>query len=423
MIRISGKKLLIVLLIISSFVPNFGVSFSVFGFHWTLYRGAMFLGTLLYLCFPYRKIIKNALCRRWLLLMGIWPIYGLILMLISPYVSFRAGLLEIISVSSGAVCMYILFSIVRECHDVDLVARIMFYVFLALVLLGIHEIMTGYHLPTSHFSQAVSSQLDRKVATGIFWGENDFSSFLTCISPIGLYNKRRFWLGMAAIAGTVYINSVNDANICHIAMIIGAISYIVFIRKYGNSNQKLIRFAMAIFILLVATWGWGNIHELSKSSKLLHVITTQRSMMAGSRGSLYARTQIYIDSMKASADTSCFGIGPAAFSSYFYSHPSASGLVNPHNLYLEIMVEYGVAIICVFVFFLFKTVYTLRKKLLSCSSNDIRRKLIVGFEMLFLYSMVCIAPSSFLGYSWQWPVIAFAAILASIPTNRLQRNP
>lgn len=412
--RISLKKFLIFLLVFTSLIPNIGINFSTLGFYWTLYRIAIVMGILMYLQMPKNKekLISRSAYRRWIILLTGWILYGVILLLVSPYRAPHKGFVELISILGGLVCVFVLTSVLQDAWDLEQIISIVQCVFIALVVLGCFECVTGFHLPMSYFyDSSVTHLVDRQAATGFFYSENDFSSFLTCFVPIMLYRRRKKIISIFSIAGLIYIDYINDANICLLAMIVGIGYYFVFIKKYGKNGRRVVSGFLIIFCCSLIVDIWTHLKDLSNVSSLLRTIYIQYSNVGLSQGSMYTRLVMYADSLKAALHTAFLGIGPASFSNYFYAHPSLSGLVNPHNLYLEMLVEYGIVITFFFIVGLIKMVHTLRMKAIACQNKNVRMKYVAGCEMLVLYCIVCIAPSSFIGYVWQWIVLTIGIAL------------
>ncbi len=421
-IRITAKRFLIILLVFSSLIPDIGIKFSTMGFYWTFYRISVPLGLFIYLLMPRQgvSIVRRAAYRKWILLVAFWLIYGAVLMVLSPYRDFHKGCLELLSIFNGLICMYILISVIRNKNDVDQILNTVYFVYILLVFIGLLEIATEHHLPMSVFNDRTAENLrNSKAATGIFYAENDFSAFLTCFMPIVLVKKRHVVFNSFAILGTVYIDHINDANICILALIVAVGYYFTFIKQYGRHGQAVLRSILITIAIIIVLYIWANIDALASRSTLLNVIRTQQKNISNSQGSLFARLTISSDSLKASLSSAFLGIGPASFTNYFLLHPSKSELVNPHNLYLEILVEYGLIIAGSFIIFLIQMIKTLRRKLQQCKDNNAKRKLIAGCEMVVLYCMVCVASSSFLGYAWQWVVISIGIILMGIPETEL----
>ncbi len=418
---ISNRKILIFLIVFCSLIPNIGFKFSTFGFNWTFYRLAVLISIIMYFWIPRKteKLIAERVDKQWITFMTVWVTYGSVLMIVSPYRDLHNGIIEILSIFNGLVCIIILTSIIRNINDFNQIISIIYVTYLGLVIYGCFECITGFHLPVSYFhDETVTHLVGRRAATGMFYSENDFSAFLTCLLPMMFYRKNKQLTGIIALVGVIYIDYVNDANICLLSMIIGIAYYYIFVKRYGK-NRIIVRTVLILLTVVSLAYVWNNLRHLAKSSTLLNVIYSQYTNVGLSQGSMYSRIVIYLDSLKASFNTSFLGIGPDSFSNYFHAHPSKSGLINPHNLYLEILVEYGLVITVAFVTLLVKMIHTIRKKALSEKDKSMRRLYVAGCEMLILYSMVCIASSSFIGYSWQWIVITIGLVFSGASEEKL----
>lgn len=420
--RLTLRKFLIFLLVFASLIPNIGIKVNTFGFNWTLYRASIVVGIFLFMQLSKNRerLIPRPPCKWWITLMGWWILYGIVLLIVSPYKDLHKGFVELMSLFNGLVCIWILTSVLQEARDLEQIISIVQVVFMALVVWGCIECLTGIHLPMSIFrDDNIVRHVSQYSATGIFYGENDFSAFLTCLLPIMFYRKRGRLLSIFMALGVIYICYINDANICLMALMVGVGYYFIFIKKYGKNRGIIVRCCLLTLVIGLLMYIWINLKELAKSSNLLFVIYTQYSNISLSSGSMYSRIVIYLDSLKAAVYTFFLGIGPSAFSNYFYTYPSKSGLVNPHNLYLEMLVEYGLIITVAFVAGLIKMIHGLRRKAIGCHNKSVRLKYIAGCEMLVMYSMVCIAPSSFIGYAWQWIILTIGIALLGTAQEKL----
>lgn len=416
MIRITSKKLLIFLLVFSSLIPDLGIKINTFGFNWTFYRFTVLVCILIYLQMhkDSNRLVKKSAYQKWKHLMVGWVIYGAILMVISPYKDPHNGFIEILSIFNGAACLLILLSVIQDEADVNQMISIIYWVYLFMISLGLFEIITGFHLPMSYFRDPTITFLgSRRAATGVFYSENDYSSFITAFVPVMLMKKKNWMMSIFGLSGAVYINTMNDANICLIAMVAGIVFYFVFIKKYGKRGQSILRGFLIVMVVIAIIFIWRNIDSLSNNVTLLNVIRTQQLNAGKSQGSLYVRMIMYADSLKAAVNTYGLGIGPAAFANYFIAHPSASHLVNPHNMYLEVLVEYGLIITVIFIHGIFKLVNQTRKNTQKFFEKKSVNKYLIVCEILLVYCVVCIASSSFIGYAWQWVLIALGIVMAS----------
>lgn len=420
--KVDLKSIILLLLTIASLIPNFGIRFSTFGFHWTFYRLSITIAIVLFL------IVKKGIVRiadhqnyfGWILLMVIWIAYGLLLLFFSPYVNKHDGLVELLAIINGSVCMYIYFNSNVGLKEIDKIAGWIYMILNLFIIFGIIEIHTGFHLPTSIFNDEkmaeslLTGKLSRYYATGAMYGENDFSSFLTCLLPIALYKKKWRLLSIFSFMGVMYINYVNDANICDIAIMAGFLFYLLFLMENDKSRRHLIRFVFGGVFLLLTYWIVINFDSLKNIVKLLKVIEAQTNNYKNGDGSLWFRIMIYRDSVIASLKTGFIGIGPAAFSNYFTIHPSISTLTNPHNLYLEILVQYGLGILMAFIVLIANMIIQLRRLYIKNRQKQDSGRYLAMIEMLIVYSLACIASSSFLGYAYQWFELAMIMIFISV---------
>ena len=411
--KISLRKVLIFILVFASLIPHVGMKISILGFNWTLYRGAVILSAWIFLLLPRykKKLTPRNIYKSWIYFLSVWILYGTLLLFISPYRNLHGGIIELISIFSGFICLAVLLLTIRDVHDLNQIINIVQFIFIILVIWGGIECITGIHLPMSYFNDdSINNLLNPKLATGIFYSENDFSAFLTCLLPVMFYRRKLSILTIFTMIGVVYIDYINDANICLLALLAAIGYYLIFIHQYVKKGRRtfITIFVSAGFILcfLISK----NLKSLAKFSPLLNTIYVQYSNFNVSQGSMYDRLIIYADSVKASIQTFFLGVGPASFSNYFYKHPSSSGLVNPHNLYLEILLEYGIVIAVIFVWKIVSMIKIISKNAIVCKSRSVKWKYISCCEMLFIYCIVCIASSSFIGYAWQWVVIALGVI-------------
>lgn len=416
------KSIILILLAVASLVPNMGIRFSTFGFHWTFYRLSIPVAILLFL------IAKKGIVRitdhsdyfGWILLMIIWIAYGLLLLVCSPYVNKHDGLVELLAIINGFACMYIYFNCNVGLKEIDRIAGYTYTILNLFIIFGIIEIHTGFHLPTSIFNDEkmadslLTSKISRYYATGAMYGENDFSSFLTCLLPIALYKKKWRVLSVFSFMGVMYINYVNDANICDIAIMAGFLFYLIFLMENDKARRHLIRFIFGGIFLLLTYWIVINFDSLTNVVKLFKVIEAQIDNYKNGDGSLWFRIIIYRDSVIASLKTGFIGIGPAAFFNYFTIHPSISTLTNPHNLYLEILVQYGLGILTAFIVLIANMILRLRRLYIRNRQKQDSGKYLAMTEMLIVYSLACIASSSFLGYAYQWFELAMIMIFISV---------
>ncbi len=407
--NISIKRIILCFVVFASLIPNIGIKLVTFGFTWTFYRFIIPLS--LFICLSLRSTskikIRTQEHNNWIKMMVFWLLYGILIMFISSYRDFHNGFIELLSLFNGIVYLYLVGRLINKPCELKSAMSTIYVVYLFMIVLGVFEIKSGMHLPMSEFldKKSPANYLSLRGATGTFYGMNDYSAFLTTALPILFYNKKFRIINLIAAIGVIYIDYQNDANICIIAILFGLVFYVFFLKQYRFKNVLTLRIMFFILFCIVLFCVW-----LYNTFPLMEVIKTQLNNFKKSEGSLWMRITIYIDSLKAAYNTFFIGVGPAAFMNYFIQHPSASGLINPHNMYLEILVEYGLVLFLLFVFSLFHIINKLCKIILNYNNKIERRVAVSICEMLIIYSIVCITSSSFIGYAWQWVIIGLGTI-------------
>lgn len=427
--RVNLKRVNLLVLVLAVFMPNIGVTFETFGFHWTLGRILFFISMIILICRARGRIYIRFQNSYWAKLLVFWLLYGGILMILSQYSPLHNGFVELLAVFNGFLCIYIIDQSNVTEWDIDFIVTLIFWILLFYIVFGFFELFTGIHFPTSIYNDLEILQRDQsgirntRGCTGPMYGENDFSAMLTCLLPIGLYKRKWRPLFIISLIGVVIINQINDANICQLAIVIGGFFYLVCLAGLGKKNGKIIRLIMLIVVVVIAIFAMLNFSRLARRISFFNVLKEQIKGYQLGYGSLLKRVILYIDSIKAAANTLFIGIGPAGFEEYFKAHPSASGLTNPHNLYLEVLVQYGIFITVFFVAGLIRLLSSLISVYKRASNKDDKNRYLALSEIFVVYAIVCVASSSFIGYSYQWILLGIgaAAVNGRIVEKQVER--
>lgn len=123
-------------------------------------------------------------------------------------------------------------------------------------------------------------------------------------------------------------------------------------------------------------------------------------------GSLYNRLITNYNSIIIALKTYFLGLGPEGFTSYM-QNSNMDGLLNPHNLWLEILTQYGLLIFLVYVGLLTRNFYNL----LRIYRSNLDEVLLIPITMYIIYAIVSISSSNFLESIYQWLPLAFGYAL------------
>ena len=399
------SKFLLCLLIISSLIPDIGKSINTAGFYWTFYRIVVVLASLYFLVINHFIIRINLqkLTGRWIAFLDIWILYGFAILVISNYSDVHNGMLEILSILLGMLTIWNIHILELGTEEIKRIKKLIYWIITFLAIIGIGEIITGHHFAMSSYNtmNAMPYIVDTHQATGFMYNVNDFSALLTCFVPIifSKVNGKKRWL---TICGIIAINLVNDATICNSAIIIFFLYYYLLVKDFNGSRELIKRLVfillciIAIFIIYFA----GPL--LMNRSDIIGAIARQIYYARRSSGSMFSRLLIYKDGILAWLHGNFLGLGPSSFTNFFIVHKSNSRLVNPHSLFIEILVQYGIFIFIGYISLLITMIKRARSVYLPIVNQNDKEEFAEIIGSIIVYILVSFAPSTFLGYAYQW---------------------
>lgn len=417
--KFASKRAAQFLLILTAMMPSL-CAFSFWGIHFNIERIILPLLAYMFLFnsnrFTGRKLGKLSFSI--LLFLIYWILYGLFLTLISNYVNLKESIKELSTLVFGVLLIFSFMCVCSNPDDIYQCISISKKILWIILFIAIIEILTGWHLSTSCYNdpEFIDSMLKIygyvpavKSATGFQYGVNDFAAFIALFSPLFFINLRTkyFWINWIGWGICFIITLKNDAIISAISMIIGLVFYWIF-KKHSRVIKKtplIIGFLITLISLLLI---WRK--NILLSWNLSSIVETVKVQLAnrntyGSSSNL--RLQIYKDTLKSIINSKYIGMGPSSLQNYFQVYPSTSRLVDPHNLWLEIMSQYGIMIFLFYIIILLYLGVRLYRKYQSSS-----QPLYLAFaSVLVIYIFVSLAPSTFLGYLYQWLGIAFCIVL------------
>ena len=406
----------------ASIIPDIGFRITTMGFVWTLYRFVIPVSLVFafVLCQGKSLVKKSSMSFYMTMLMGFWVVYGIALLLISNYSDKHAGFIELLALANGFFVFVIIGMIGISEDGFKKISQVIVFSLNALLLMAFFEIITAKHLPTSFFYDTKANAyngISPHAATGFLYNVNDFSAMITCLLPVVLvcWKSKLRWISIAALMA---VNFINDATACNLAIIACLMFYFITNDKIGQ-GRRFIRKGLVIaaalagaFIVLFGQSFLGNRNDILGS------LSRQVTNLKNSNGSLWKRVTIYKDSFSGFINSKCIGNGPSSFATYFAKHPSESHLVNPHALLVEILFEYGIII---FVWYVGMIIMIFKKALhcYNCDDNRENKKQFMMIMMIIIvYVIVGFAPSAFLGYAYQWLILALCCIRLDITKNR-----
>lgn len=374
----------------------------------------------------------------------IWIIYGLIQILLAKEINYRESFQEIYMLSLGFFSMAIIIAM----HLYGVKAQIFLYtikvIYIALIVFSIYEIVSGNHLATSKLQELSNDNYEayKYLSSTIFYNVNDYSAFLAIFSPIffGGEKVRTKFLNLIIVFLSVSILLKNDAWICFFAVVVSLLIYILLNYKKNNFNKNIIDGSLTL-IAVFCGYKFGrqifNIIKMKEESvenelgsietddinqgiddivqeiappstvtepSIGQVITSQFGENAvNSSGNI--RIDTYCESIgNMFEDTFGLGYGPANFNQYLSNSDNTNLLVNPHSLWVEIFVQYGLIIFILFIAALLFLYICLIRIYLKNKNKTV----LCVISMAATYVLASFAPSTFLTYPYQWILIGIS---------------
>lgn len=430
-------------IIVVSIIGVFPIGdFKLFGIVMTYYRllVPLFLAFYIVEGFANRRwstIAKNKLLVIGMLIAIVWIIYGCIQIIANNTISDKENLKELMTLAIGFVSIGLIVRSLQEPRSFQYMIYALKSIYCGLILLGLIEMITGWHLYTSQYCDLQQIEyynqlhplepIDKFVsynATGIFYGPNDFAAFLAIFAPLFLKHEIRKISNIfntAVLLAAFLLIIRNDAWITFIALLIGLIVYIIL--THAKLSNVLIK---AAGIYLIYRWGVKAFYTLIMKGYELFlpyrtipegikvavqgtgtvetVVAAQVGGMNEGYGSLFLRINTYLEGIKETfTKTYGLGFGPNGFSRYFSEYAIAPVLANPHCLWLEIFSQYGIIIFSLYVGYLIYIYIKLIK--LYLQERCVEYAVIIAMDTVLVFASF--SPSTFLAYAYQWILIAW----------------
>jgi len=399
------QRILLYLTIIAGFVGPAFLAIPVGPIHIFPYRVLLpilwFILIIQILANQGKLAISHIKVKRYLLFLGVWLIYAIFSM--AWAVSKSDAIKDIVFLFTNVSIIF--FVVYYFSNDKDL--KRFYYLWLAvfggLLLLGVWEHLTGQHLPVSgHYIEP----------TGVFHNPNDYATFLALSIPFALgalrYAKnmlvRLIGLGEVAIAFYLIVVIGSRANILAVLL---EIAFLVLLLT--SLRQKLKITVAAIVCLAIAVLFLpGPVQQFfSEVGDQLSSLATQAQL---GTGSVAVRMNLARNGLIFLYSTAGFGVG-AGNAEYWmanFARYDTAGILNLHNWWLEILINYGI-----FVFIGYVVMYIgIILKLWHAWHKAVDRKERMIAEALLLafigFFFASISSSSIMAFNPQWLLFAFA---------------
>jgi len=283
--------------------------------------------------------------RPYMTFFAIWVAYAVVSL---GWAASKGGAVRhVIFLAMGVSLIFFATYYFRDHRDLAKLYWIWFGVFCSLILLGLWEHLTGHHLPVSGYYGEAPARF-MHCPTGVFKNPNDYATFLSLSIPFAIYliryNKCKLvqlgGFGGAATAFYLIVATGSRANLLAVLLELGFL--LLFLT--GLKQKTKVAATMAVCVAIAFVVLPGAVRESSlKVAAELSSIATQAELGIGS---VAVRANLARNGLQFLYSTAGFGVG-AGNAEYWmarFARHDTAGILNLHNWWLEVLVNYGVLI-------------------------------------------------------------------------------
>lgn len=286
-----------------------------------------------------------------------------------------------------------------------------------LLLIGLWEHLTGQHLQISGYHEEKLSALEYYVRadvmyrpTGVFNNPNDYATFLALSIPFGLSLARycqKLWLRAFGVAGILlsgYFILVTGSRGSLVTVLL-ELAFLWFFLVQGAWRLKWAAtlVGMVGVVLMVAPTP-ARVILANASNQLASILYD----MPRESGSIYVRWNLVKNGLLFVYSNGGFGVGAGNAEHWManFAHYDTFGILNPHNWWLELLINYGVFIFAGYILFY---VGLIRELWRAYKNTDGAQRMICESLLLSLVglSIASVSPSSIMAFTPQWLLFAF----------------
>jgi len=259
--------------------------------------------------------------------------------------------------------------------DFKTLMKIWLFFYVINLAIGLWEVFTGNHLPTSKYHISSFSTYKAEVSilftrsfmpTTFFSNQNNFATYLTLSIPlVFFYVRNTVWKLILSGTGVfLLLATLSRANL--IALFVEALALPFFLSRRQNAIYVPVLitsiFVSAFTVYIIATTPL-NIKDPRIQRFYENVRMKIVNFMKGGMGKRELSTRVRVGLIKNSIyyfeKTSGLGTGPGQLEYYIDKYPVAYTYFfkNPHNWWMEILAKYGIFIFVLYILFLIYLFY------------------------------------------------------------------
>lgn len=283
-------------------------------------------------------------------------------------------------------------------------------------VLGFYEYISGNHFTGYGERMLAGEELLITTYISVFFGNyNNYNAYVVLAFPFLLwqvFDEKKPLLRILYILTTLFLIFSIFINTSKMSMALVATHIFFFITSNLKSKKtKILSLTMLVIIVALSYYMFNN--EFIKDSfnyRLSNAFTSEDE-------STNSRLSVLYGGLEMIKNTIGLGVGAGSFEGSILNTTYYLGLVNPHNLIIELSSQYG---LITFLFYLvwFFHIYKASKNNPMLSNNG---KLAIKIAILTI-PLVGVLNSHALGYTYWWVFFCSLALLSTYKKNNLPQK-
>lgn len=290
--------------------------------------------------------------------------------------------------------------------------------------IAVWEVATGMHLSSSAAAQQQWSALNETRATAVFWNPNDFATFLCIALPFvfGLVILRRsalerFALSIVLLAAFYFI-VLNSSRANIIACLIGV--GLVLLMPGLLQRAKSIAIVLAVGGILVLVGYTLLSSSLASHIEVFRTLPGQMRSIGAGDSSTVIRMNLIRNGWGFLQESHYLGVGAGSFEQWMTERSAfyTGGITNPHNWWLEVLVDYGLLVFSLFMVFYVGLLWSLFRIFRSSDDGAVKVAAFAAFVALVEFAVASSSSSGLMRMYCVW--LLFATALCIINCHRIE---
>lgn len=411
---LSPQLILSLMMLVFAFLEFFPVSY---GLTSVWFFGMCFVGLSWLFIFPKTAILSEANTEA-LFFLVTWLIYSLVSYL---WAVDKSPALEYSYLIFRYLVTFLMFELFLRNSPNVLAKGHYFLMFIVGIyfLTAVWEIATFNHLPSSRLYES-----GLPIPTGPYFNENNLAAFLLLLFPMMLFFARllpNIWGKIVAMSSTLLFLVVITIQGARIAMLVSAAALGLFFVFFMKRRYQLLSLAAIVLALFMFAQLFPTQTRIM-TGLLDHELGSLRSEAETVKmSSVKIRMHLIDEVVELTEESKFMGLGGGNIEHHMSTDRThrTAGIINAHNWLLELLGNFGIIPLIIFMYVYLKWLYHLVRRYLE-SEGRLKALYMSYIWVLLLFVPASILPSSIRWYNSYWIVFAAINALCHTPSSTLK---